>query len=196
MTNKAPDQNEPKENTEHEEHKEHKPAPGPKRDKPARQVARVFFERRLAEYETRCQEYLDDLQRMKAEFENYRKRTERERVESANRASVNLIGRLIPVADDLDRAVEAAAQDAAAAKFADGLALVQAQFMKALADEGLIEIEAAGQPFDPHQHEAIMQEESTEHEDEHVIEVLRKGYRLGDTVIRPAMVKIARNNGA
>lgn len=196
MTNKAPDQNEPKENTEHEEHKEHKPAPSPKRDKPARQVARVFFERRLAEYETRCQEYLDDLQRMKAEFENYRKRTERERVESANRASVNLIGRLIPVADDLDRAVEAAAQDAAAAKFADGLALVQAQFMKALADEGLTEIEAAGQPFDPHQHEAIMQEKSTEHEDEHVIEVLRKGYRLGDTVVRPAMVKIARNNGA
>jgi molecular chaperone GrpE len=149
----------------------------------------------LAETKERCRVAEDDVLRLRAEFDNYRKRTDRERAESANRASVNLIKRLIPVADDLDRAVAAASEDEAAAKFAEGLVLVRAHFMKALEDEGLTEIDAAGQMFDPYLHEAIMQEASDEHEDEHVIEVLRKGYRLGDTVVRPAMVKIARNDG-
>ncbi len=184
---------ESKEHNEHKDHKDRRPAPGPKKDKSARQVARGIFERRLADYETRCQEYLDDLQRMKAEFENYRKRTERERLDSANRASGHLIKRLLPVMDDLDRAVEAAAGDKAAAKFAVGLDLVRAHFQKALEDEGVREIEALGQPFNPHLHEAIMQEESADFDDEHVIEVLRKGYLLGETVIRPSMVKIAGN---
>ncbi len=143
----------------------------------------------------KAKEYLADLQRLQAEFDNYKRRTDRERVERANRASLDLIRKLIPVMDDLDRAVVAAAQDEAAARFTEGLELVRLHFTKALADEGVTEIEAYGTLFDPNLHEAIMQEPSDEHEDEHVIEVLRKGYTLGDMVIRPAMVKIAKNDG-
>ncbi len=151
--------------------------------------------KKQSEAERKAREYLADLQRLKAEFENYKRRTERERIERANRASLDLIKKLIPVMDDLDRAVIAASQDEAAAKFTEGLELVRLHFTKALADEGVTEIEAYGEPFDPNLHEAIMQEASEEHEDEHVIEVLRKGYALGDMVIRPAMVKIAKNDG-
>lgn len=147
-----------------------------------------------SEAERKAKEYLADLQRLKAEFANYKKRIERERTESAKRASLDLVRRLIPVMDDLDRAVGAAAQDEAAAKFTEGLELVRLHFTKALADEGVAEIDAYGQPFDPNLHEAIMQEPSDEHADEHVTEVLRKGYVLGDLVIRPATVKIAKNN--
>jgi molecular chaperone GrpE len=148
-----------------------------------------------SEAQRQAKEYLADLQRLKAEFDNYKKRTERERMTSASRASLDLIRRLIPVMDDLDRAIGAAAQDAAAARFTEGLELVRLHFTKALADEGVEEIDAFGQLFDPNLHEAIMQEPSAEHADEHVSEVLRKGYMLGDLVIRPAMVKIAGNNG-
>jgi molecular chaperone GrpE len=148
-----------------------------------------------SEADKKTREYLADLQRLKAEFDNYKKRTEKERMASANRASLDLIRRLIPVMDDLDRAVGAAAQDEAAAKFTEGLELVRLHFTKALADEGVEEIDAFGTPFDPNMHEAIMQEPSAEHADQHVTEVLRKGYVLGDLVIRPAMVKIANNDG-
>ncbi len=147
----------------------------------------------LADYKERCQVAEDDILRLRAEFDNYRKRTDRERIESAGRASVSLIKRLIPVIDDFDRAIEAALADEAAGKYAEGLVMIRAHFMKALEDEGVSVIEAEGVPFDPHSHEAIMQEPSDEYEDEHVIEVLRQGYRLGDTVLRPAMVKISRN---
>ncbi len=149
-----------------------------------------------SEAEKKAQEYIEHLQRLQAEFENYKKRTERERQEAAGRASTNLIMRLLPVADDLDRAIEAAGGDEAAAGFADGLILIRTHFLKVLADEGVEEIPALGQPFDPHLHEAVMQEPSEEHPDDHVCEVLRKGYRAGDIVLRPAMVKIASSNDA
>jgi molecular chaperone GrpE len=151
--------------------------------------------KKTSEADSKAREYLADLQRLTAEFENYRKRTERERLETGNRASLSLIKRLIPVIDDLDRAVEAAGQDEAAARFSEGLELIRMHITKALADDGLEEIEAYGMPFDPNFHEAIMAEPSDEHADEHVTDVLRKGYKVGDTVIRPAMVKIAKNDG-
>ena len=148
---------------------------------------------KLADYEQRCRIAEDDVLRVRAEFDNYRKRTERERIESAGRASVSLIKRLIPVLDDFDRAIDAALRDDVAGKYTEGLVMIRGHFIKALEEEGVSVIEAEGMPFDPHSHEAIMQEPSDEHEDEHVIEVLRQGYRLGDTVLRPAMVKISRN---
>lgn len=151
--------------------------------------------KRTTDADKKAKEYLADLQRLTAEFENYRKRTDRERVANANRASLDLIKRLIPVIDDLDRAIEAAGQEEASAKFSEGLELIRLHFTKALADEGLEEIDAYGKPFDPNSHEAIMAEPSDEHADEHVTDVLRKGYRLGDTIVRPAMVKIAKNDG-
>lgn len=172
---------------------EHKETTEPKKEKSARKVARDFFEGRIADYEERIRTSEDDLLRLRAEFDNYRRRTDKERIESAGRASVSLIKRLIPVIDDFDRAIEAALLDEAAGKYADGLVLIRSHFMKALEDEGVSEIEAGDMPFDPNIHEAVMQEESDEYADEHVIEVLRKGYRMGETVLRPVMVKISRN---
>lgn len=171
-----------------------KPEQDPTKEKSARKVARHYFEAKLADYEEQIRIDQEDILRLRAEFDNYRKRTDRERIESAGRASASLIKRLIPVIDDFDRAIGVALADDAAAKYAEGLVMIRSHFMKALEDEGVTEIEAQGLPFDPNVHEAVMQEPSDEFEDEHVIEVLRNGYRLGDTVLRPAMVKISRNS--
>ncbi|MFH1736464.1 MAG: nucleotide exchange factor GrpE, partial [Actinomycetota bacterium] len=88
-----------------------------------------------SEAEKKAKEYIEHLQRLQAEFENYKKRTERERLQAAGRASTDLIMRLLPVADDLDRAIEAAGSDETAARFADGLILIRTHFLKVLADE-------------------------------------------------------------
>lgn len=185
MPEKTPDQTAPK---------ARKDKTGAVKEKSARQVARNYFEGKLGEYEDRCTAYEDELLRQRAEFENYRKRTGRERIESAGRASASLIKRLIPIIDDFDRAIAAALLDEAAGKYAEGLVMIRARFMKALEDEGVTEIESQGLPFDPNIHEAVMQEPSDKYDDEHVIEELRKGYMLGDMVLRPAMVKISRNS--
>jgi molecular chaperone GrpE len=171
-----------------------KPDPKQPKEKSARPGARAYFEAKLADYEEQIRIDQEDILRLRAEFDNYRKRTERERAESAGRASTSLIKRLLPVIDDFDRAIGVALADDAAGKYAEGLVMIRSHFMKTLEDEGVTEIEAQGLPFDPNVHEAVMQEPSDEFEDEHVIEVLRTGYRLGDTVLRPAMVKISRNN--
>jgi molecular chaperone GrpE len=134
-------------------------------------------------------EYLDNLQRLKAEFDNYRKRAARDQESLVARAHERLVKELLPVLDDLARALEAAEQHEEA-KLEDGVRLVHRQLSDVLAKEGLTEIETDG-AFDPHVHEALLAQPS-EQEPGTVIEVLQKGYRLGDHVLRPARVIIAQ----
>jgi molecular chaperone GrpE len=134
-------------------------------------------------------EYLDNLQRLKAEFDNYRKRAARDQQSLVARAHERLVKELLPVLDDLGRALEAAEQHEEA-KLEDGVRLVHRQLSDVLAKEGLTEIETDG-AFDPHVHEALLAQPS-EAEAGTVIEVLQKGYRLGDHVLRPARVIIAQ----
>ena len=134
-------------------------------------------------------EYLDALQRLKAEFDNYRKRTAREQADLTSRAAQRLVKELLPVLDDLERALEAA-EEHEEAKLEEGVRLVQRALADALQREGLVEIETNGK-FDPHVHEALLSQPDDDYETGHVLQVIQKGYRLGDRVLRPARVIVA-----
>ena len=146
------------------------------------------LEQRAEAAEAKRDEYLADLQRLAADFDNYRKRVLRDQEGLVARAHERLVKELIPVLDDLERALEAAAQHEEA-KLEEGVRLVHRELSAALGREGLAEIEANGR-FDPHVHEALLSQPSDADEGT-VIDVLQKGYRLGDHVIRPARVVIA-----
>jgi molecular chaperone GrpE len=149
------------------------------------------LEERLAKTEQERDEYLADLQRVAADFENYRKRVARDQEKLTARAHERLVKELLPVLDDLERALEAAAEHEEA-KLEDGVRLVHRELKEALAKEGLVEIDTNGQ-FDPHKHEALLTQPSEENEGA-IIEVLQKGYRLGDRVVRPARVVISQGS--
>jgi molecular chaperone GrpE len=149
---------------------------------------------RLAAAEAKAQEHLNDLKRLAAEFENYKKRTAREQAALSARATERLVKELLPIVDDLERALQAA-EEHEEAKLEEGVRLVHRQLASALEREGLAEIETEGK-FDPHVHEALLSQPS-EADEGSVIEVLQKGYRLGDRVVRPARVVVAapKENG-
>ena len=128
------------------------------------------------------------LQRLAAEFDNFRKRSARENAALTERANERLVKELIPILDDLGRALEAAAEHEEG-KLEDGVRLVHRSLSDLLAKQGLTEIEADGK-FDPHVHEALLSQPS-QAEEGSVLEVVQKGYRLGDKVLRPARVVIA-----
>ena len=134
-------------------------------------------------------EYLDALQRLKAEFDNYRKRTAREQNDLSTRAALRLVNDLLPVLDDLERAL-AAAEEHEEAKLEEGVRLVHRSLVGALAKEGLVEIETDG-AFDPNVHEAMLAQPSDDRDSGDVLDVLQKGYRIGDKVLRPARVIVA-----
>jgi molecular chaperone GrpE len=143
---------------------------------------------RLEEAEAKRDEYLDDLQRLAADFDNYRKRAARDQESLVARAHERLVKELLPVLDDLERALQAAAKHEEAT-LEDGVRLVQRALAEALVKEGLAEIDTNGR-FDPHVHEALLTQPSEAAEGS-VIQVLQKGYRLGDRVLRPARVVVA-----
>ena len=142
----------------------------------------------LAAAEAKAQQHLDDLKRLAADFDNYRKRVAREQEALSTRAAERLVKELLPIVDDLERALEAA-EEHEEAKLEEGVRLVQRQLTSVLEREGLAEIGTNGK-FDPHVHEALLSQPS-EAEEGSVIEVLQKGYRLGDRVLRPARVIVA-----
>jgi molecular chaperone GrpE len=146
-------------------------------------------EQQLAEAEAKRDEYLDLLQRTKADFENYRKRAIRDQERLVAHAHERLVKELLPVLDDLERALEAAERHEEAA-LVDGVKLVQGALRKALEKEGLAEIATEG-AFDPHVHEAVLTQPGNGKDSGSVLEVLQRGYRLGDKVVRPAKVIVA-----
>jgi molecular chaperone GrpE len=134
------------------------------------------------------EELIDTLQRLQADFDNYRKRAQRDQEALVGRAGERIVKELLPVLDDLERALEAAEQHEEA-KLEEGVKLVHRQLEQLLEREGLSLVETDGK-FDPHVHEALLTQPS-ESEEGSVIEVLQKGYRLGDRVLRPARVVVA-----
>jgi molecular chaperone GrpE len=142
----------------------------------------------LAEATRQRDEYLDALQRSQAEFANYKKRVARDQSLLVARAAERLVKELLPVLDDLERALEAAnAHEEATLE--EGVRLVHRSLADALAREGLVEVETDGK-FDPHTQEALLSQPS-EVEEGAVIQVLQKGYKLGDRVLRPARVVVS-----
>jgi molecular chaperone GrpE len=147
------------------------------------------LEERLADAEAKRDEYLGDLQRLAADFDNYRKRAVRDQQLQAVRAAERLMTKLLPVLDDLERAL-AAAEHHDEAEVLVGVEMTKSALAAALASEGLVEIDADG-VFDPHVHEALIAQPVEGVEAGHVAQVVQKGYRLGDAVLRPARVIVA-----
>jgi molecular chaperone GrpE len=136
-------------------------------------------------------EYLDHLQRLKAEFDNYRKRVIKEQTRAMEMAAEPFVRKLLEVLDEFDLALMAAERSPDFEKFLHGVELVYAKLLEILRSEGLERIEAQGRPFDPERHEALMQAGQVEGEP-FVADVLRQGYTMKGRVIRPAGVKVAR----
>lgn len=146
------------------------------------------LEQRIVELEAERDERIADLQRVAADFDNYRKRTVREQESLVARAHERLVAKLLPVLDNLERALTAAAEHEDAA-LEEGVRLVHRELRDALVREGLAEIAADGR-FDPHVHEALLTQASDVPEGT-VISVVEKGYKVGDRVLRPARVVVS-----
>ena len=134
---------------------------------------------------------LDGWQRSQAEFVNFRKRVERDQTRMYEEAAARVIKRFLPVVDDLDRALQNRPTEGEAGDWAGGIELIYRKFKGVLDSEGVTEMEVVGEMFDPNLHEAIQQTESPEHESGQIIEVIQKGYMIGDRVLRAALVRVA-----
>lgn len=137
-------------------------------------------------------EYLEGWQRARAEFSNYKKRVDRELQDAYSRASGDVITRYLSILDDLERALQDMPKDEKTANWAQGIDLIYRKMKAMIEAEGVEVIEAEGQPFDPNLHEAISHEESDELKGGYIIDVVQQGYRMGDRVLRPAMVRVAK----
>ena len=133
----------------------------------------------------------DRLLRTAAEFDNYRKRIDRERRDQANALMADAIEELLPIIDNLERALEAPVGTDGEV-FRAGVELIHRQMTELLSRRGVKPIEAVGVDFDPHFHQAMVHETSSEHREGEVMEELRKGYTLGNRLLRPVMVKVAK----
>jgi molecular chaperone GrpE len=147
----------------------------------------------LEKAQAQAAEYLDGWQRSRAEFANYKKRVEAEREELRRTSNEALLLKLLPVVDDFERAFQKIPQEWAASPWVSGIAMILRKLYAVLESQGVVPIQAAGQPFDPQQHEAVLLEESAKHPEGTVIAELQRGYRLGERVLRPAQVKVATN---
>ncbi len=146
----------------------------------------------LDEKDQRLQESAERLQRLQADFENYKKRVARERDEQLRRAENEILLAILPVYDSFDRAFSAYERDGDEQAFVEGMERVFAQFRDALAAQDVHPIDAEGQPFDPSRHEALMSAESDEHPPNTVMEAFERGYVRGHEVLRPSRVKVSR----
>jgi len=142
-------------------------------------------------------EFLGALQRERAEFQNFRRRTAEERGQMLGLAAEGLIGKVLSLADDFDRAVETRPEALDGDPWVEGIAAIDRKLRMLLESEGVSEIEAApGTPFDPRDHEAVANVPGTGRADGEIVEELRRGYRLRDRVIRPALVAVAAHEPA
>ncbi len=143
----------------------------------------------LKEAEAKIVEYKDGWARSQAEFQNYRKRIERDNEMMYASMKGDIIKKVLPALDDLERALANRPADDA---WASGVELIARKMQNILENEGLKRIDAKGKPFDPNFHEAISHEPNDDVESEHVIDVVQNGYMLGERVIRPALVRVAQ----
>lgn len=146
------------------------------------------YNNKVAEYEELMNRYV----RLQADFNNFRKRTEKEKESSYQFATQEIIASLLPVMDNFERALKVDVKETNVENLYKGVEMVYKQLFESLQANGLEEINAVGEKFDPNYHHAVAQEESEEHEENVVIEVFLKGYKVKDKVIRPSMVKVSK----
>lgn len=158
---------------------------------PASQAVSAAPESEVQKLKAERDTLLDRLARLQAEFENARKRAVREQQDFRDFATADAIKTLLPVFDSFERALQAPASQAS--DFRGGIELIYKQLLDALAKLGVRPVPAKGEVFDPHVHEAIEMVETTEFADHQVIDELQRGYKLKDRLLRPAMVRVAKN---
>jgi len=141
---------------------------------------------------TEAQKNLEGWQRTLAEFQNYKRRIEREARESYQMATFDVLKNLLPIVDDLERAMNNVPESLRNEAWLEGISLIQRKFIRVLEDYDVTAVDPVGEPFDPNLHQAVGADETTDVESGHVTETLQKGYVSGDRVLRPAMVKVAR----
>jgi molecular chaperone GrpE len=146
----------------------------------------------LAEAQAECARLKDALLRTAADFDNFRKRTRRELEEARRNGREDLLRALLPVFDNLERAIQSAQRTSDVKAMTEGLTMVQRQFVDALGREGIARVPSVGKPFDPGVHEAIQQVETSDHEPGTVIAEVQPGYTQGERLLRAAMVVVAR----
>jgi molecular chaperone GrpE len=146
----------------------------------------------LAHARAQADEYLDGWQRARAEFANYKKRVEREQAQVYQTAAGAVIKHFLGVLDDLERALKNRPQSGDGVVWAEGIELVYRKLVSFLESEGVTPMQIDGQMFDPNLHEAILSEDSDQHESGQIIEALQQGYLLGEKVLRPARVRVAK----
>jgi molecular chaperone GrpE len=151
--------------------------------------------RLLQEWQAKADDYLDKYRRSAAELANYRKRQEREREQERLRMRMDLFAQILPVEDDLQRAIGLLNEQDARAGWAEGVTLIERKLAKILAGAGVTPIEALGKPFDPHYHSAVMRIESDVYGEGIVTSELQRGYRMDDAVLRPTMVAVSSGPG-
>ncbi|MHA6483707.1 nucleotide exchange factor GrpE [Paenibacillus sp. strain BS8-2] len=151
----------------------------------------VFEDTRLADLAKQAEENQQRYLRAQADFDNFRRRTAKEKEDLAQYASMKLIDQLVPIVDNFERALAAASVNSDFDSLAKGVDMIFRQLSQTLEAEGLKPIEAVGQPFNPEFHQAIMQVESDQYEEGYVVEEVQKGYMLKEKVLRPAMVKVS-----
>jgi molecular chaperone GrpE len=154
----------------------------------------VELRERLAEATQKSEEYVALAQRVQADFLNYKRRVEQEREETTKFAHSRLMLRLLPVLDDLERAMDSVRAELAGLHWVQGIGHINRKLQSVLEGEGLERIEALGAHFDPRQHEAVVFEEVGPDDDGKVTAVFQNGYKLHDRVIRPAMVKVGKGS--
>ena len=146
----------------------------------------------LEECTTQSAAYFEGWQRERADFSNYRRRVEREQAQTYQNAAGNIIKKFLPIADDLARALKRRPTQGDAVAWADGIELIYRKLLSQVEAEGVHRMELDGQTFNPDLEEAISHEDSPDHESGQIIEVVQDGYMLGDRVLRPALVRVAR----
>lgn len=139
----------------------------------------------------KAEENLEGWQRAQAEFANFRKRMDRDRIQQRQDQTAEIILRYLEVVDDLDLALKNRPGGEESEDWADGVELIYRKLMTILENEGVTPMNAEGETFDPNLHEAILQEDSPDHESGQIIEVLKEGYLIGERVLRPSLVRIA-----
>ena len=145
-----------------------------------------------AELKQQRDDYYDRLLRKTAEFDNYRKRTDRERIQLSEAAAADLIEELLPIVDDMERALKADTGSEATEAIRRGVELIHKQLLETLRKRGVKPIESLGVDFDPHFHQAVAHEPADGRREGEVVEEFSRGYMLGDRLLRPAMVKVAK----
>nr|WP_269844962.1 nucleotide exchange factor GrpE [Lottiidibacillus patelloidae] len=147
-------------------------------------------QKKIIDLESKVDELNNRVLRTQADFDNYRRRAKIEQETAAKYRAQSLVEEIIPALDNFERALAVQIDNEQGKTLLQGMEMVYRQLVEALSKEGVTEIEALGQQFDPHMHQAVMQVEDESHESNSVVEVLQKGYKLKDRVIRPAMVKV------